>query len=481
MTLRPGSGPRHRLSCLLCAIVGGACHTVGPDYAPPRPALPPSWSSPAPAGEADLDRWWSVFGDPELEAWIERARGANPALAGALAHLHEARALRHGSRASRRPEVDVDASATRRRRSSQAFSGGPFTQSLRADLYDLGFDARWELDLFGGLRRGVEAADADLAAAEEELRDVLVSISGDVAREYVELCGRSRELGIVQETLASIEELRSIVQERVDSGLSSELDLSRVVALLAENRARVPELEAEIQNHGHALAVLAGAAPETIPAARAAPAAIPAARALPSAGVPAELLRRRPDLRRAERELAAATARIGIATADLYPRLSLTGSYGWLGTRGEQIFESSSQQGSIGPSLHWPLFDAGRVRARIAAEEARTEQALARFQGTVLDAMREVEDSLASLSAQTERRASLEQAVAAQERALELASALHSAGLADFLTVIDVERELLAAREELARSETEHSVQVIALCKALGGGWDAGAASSAGS
>jgi NodT family efflux transporter outer membrane factor (OMF) lipoprotein len=470
--MRPRPVPRARpWPGLLGAAALAACATVGPDYEPPDPGLPAAFAAPDPAGAAPLPRWWSVFDDPELEAWIERARTASPVVSEALARLAEARALRRESGAERLPAIDVVASAERRRRSAEAFSGGVFTQSLRSDLYELGFDASWELDLFGGLRRGVEAADADLRAAEEALRDVLVSISGDVAREYVEMRGGARELEIVRETIGALEELRAIVVERVDSGLTPELDLARVDALLFENRARVPELAARIQNRFHALATLAG---EPAGAAGDASPAIPVARELPSAGVPAELLRRRPDLRRAERELAAATARIGVAAADLYPRITLTGSYGWVGTAGEQIFESSAQQAGLGPGLRWPLFDGGRARSRVAAEEARASGALARFQGAVLGALREVEDALASLAAETERRDALERSVESQERALVLASELYSAGLADFVSVIDVERELLAAREELARSQVEHSIQVIALCKALGGGWDAG-------
>jgi multidrug efflux system outer membrane protein len=464
---------------------------VGPRYQRPQEAAPAAWGEAAEGGlnsaAADLGLWWASLGDPELSALVERAVAANHELRIAEARLREARAERLTVAAGRVPEVDATGEAIHQRISPNIFPSlgpGGFVIPGEQNLFQLGFDATWELDVFGRVRRSVEAAGADVGAAEENRRDVLVTMLAEVARNYVEARAFQRRLEIARLNIAAQRQSAELTRARFAGGVSSELDATRAEALLATTESEVPTLQTGFKQAVHRLGVLIGREPGALMAELAEPAAIPAAPDEVRIGAPADVVRRRPDIRRAERELAAATARVGVATADLYPRFSLTGSFGFQSAKVASLFDSSSRFYSIGPALQWPIFDAGRIRANIGVQEARTEQALEAYEQTVLRAFEDVENAMVAYAREQERRVALGRAVDANERSVELAGELYGRGLADFLSVLDAQRALFQSQDQLAQSTRAVTSDLIAVYKALGGGWevrypeDAGPASS---
>jgi outer membrane protein, multidrug efflux system len=464
---------------VLAALTLLGC-TVGPNYHPPATSVPAHWSEPLAGGESDtpasLAAWWKSFNDAELDSLIERAARSNLDLRIARARVRESRAQVRVVQADYWPSVDATGSFARLRESQNqpligslsAFPGVPFENNV----YQAGFDSTWEIDVFGGTRRAVEAAKADLAAAEYGRRDTLVTLLGDVARNYVETRGYQRRLTIVHENIRAQQEALTLTRDRFRSGLSSDLDVQQAATVLAQTEAQVPTLESGLQASVHRLGVLLAQPPGALLTELSAVAPIPPAPPEVPVGLPSDLLRRRPDVRQAERQLAAATARIGVATADLYPKFSLTGNIGLESVSTSDFFAESSKFWSAGPTAQWRIFDAGRIRANIRAQNARQEQALAAYEKTMLTSFEDVENALVAYAKEQLRRRSLETAVKADRDALHLSNQLYANGLASFINVLDAERSLYQVEDDLVQSDKTVSQDLIALYKALGGGWE---------
>ncbi|MGE3538942.1 MAG: efflux transporter outer membrane subunit [Candidatus Tectimicrobiota bacterium] len=465
---------------LLSLTVGLASCTVGPTYQPPTPHLPATWSA-AQAAEisteaATLAQWWSSFDDPSLTALMTRAMHANHDLRLAVARVREVRATRGVVAADRQAQVQTSAAYSRNRRSTNALAlpANLPTDSVERenDVFQVGFDARWELDLFGAVRRSIEAAEADIAAATAAQAGVLVSLAGEVARQYLELRGAQTQLAITRKNLTAQQDTLGLTQVRLQAGLSTDLDVARAEAQVATTAAQIPSLERQITQGMHRLSVLLGQEPEALGSALSPPAPVPPPPPRLFVGLPVALLERRPDLRQAERALAAATARVGAATAELYPRLSLTGMLGLQSFQLTDLAQPGSQVWSLGPAIRWPLFDAGRIRATIQVQDARQEQALIRYEQAVLNALEEVENALVAYSTEVQRHHTLGLAVESNRRAVSLANTLYTRGLADFLNVLQAESALFTVENQYILSHTALSTSVVALYKALGGGWE---------
>jgi NodT family efflux transporter outer membrane factor (OMF) lipoprotein len=431
-----------------------------------------------------MTQWWQVFDDRVLDVLVARAVQANLDLRQAEARVREARALRGVAAADFWPTINTSGAYARRRRSENVSpaqigpvngstpAGGAQPAQLEGDLFQAGFDASWEVDLFGGVRRSIEAADADLAASVEDLRDVLVTLLAEVARNYVEVRGFQRRLAIAQNNIRSQQETLELTRARFEAGLTSQLDVVQAASQLATTQAQVPTLEISTKQGIHRLSVLLGLVPGALLPELSLEAPIPPVPPEVPIGLPSDLLRRRPDIRRAERQVAAATARIGVAVADLFPKLSLTGSLGLQSNLLADLTLGSSRFWSIGPTLSWPIFDAGRIRANIQVQGAREEQRLAQYEQAVLTSLEEVENTLVAYGREQVRRDKLAEAVEANQRAVELANELYTRGLGDFLNVLESQRSLFASQSDLVQSEATASANVVALYKALGGGWE---------
>ena len=471
-----------KLRLLAVLILGGLLTVtltscmVGPDFLKPKPRMPDKWAE-APRDEVtgkavDLSQWWTIFRDPELNSLIERAVQSNLDLRIAEARIREARAQRVVVAAAYYPEIDVAGDYARSRDSLNA--GGSAANSVPegVNLYQVGFDASWEIDVFGGVRRAVEAAVADIAVAEENRRAVLVTLLAEVARNYLEVRGSQTRLAVAEKNIFTQHQALEIAKARYEAGLSSELDVAQAKAQLATTQAGVPLLETSMRQAIHQLGVLLGQPPESLLEELLATATIPGGPPAVPAGLPSELLRRRPDIRQAEQELAAATARVGVATANLFPRFFLTGAVGQASLDSSDIFEASSRYWSVGPTVTWPVFTAGRLRAQVAVQNAREEQAAIRYEKTVLTALKDVEDALIAYSKEQATRDAFLQAVKANRQASDIANELYSRGLVDFLNVVVTQRAQYNTEDALAQSAQRVSSNLVALYKALGGGWE---------
>ena len=451
------------------AITLAGC-AVGPNYRPPQTSMPANWTEPAADTTTPVTRWWQTFNDPQLDSLIERAVQQNHDLRIAGARLREARALRGGAVWDFGPAVTGSAAYTDARTSQNSLTF-PIPK-LDTDTYNAGFDARWELDVFGGKRRALEAAQASLDASADDRRDVLVSLLAEVARNYTELRGAQRRLTIARENIAAQQAALDLTRKRFDAGASSKLDVAQASALLAGTQSQLPTLETAVRQTMHRLAVLLGQQPGTLVAELNEPAAIPLTPPSVPVGLPSELLRRRPDVRRAERELAGATARIGVVTAELFPKFSLIGAAGFQSLSAGDWFTGGSRFWSAGPTVSWRLLDFGRVHSQIQAANAREEQALAAYEKTVLVALEDVENALVAYAQEQVRRQSLQEQVDANRQAVDLANQLYTKGQSSFLNVLDARRSLYQAEDTLVQSERSVTTNLIALYKALGGGWE---------
>lgn len=340
------------------------------------------------------------------------------------------------------------------------------------DLYQAGFDAAWELDVFGGNRRAVEAANADIEAAVEGRRDVLVSLLAEVARNYLTLREAQARLAIAHENIASQQGSVNLTKSRFDAGLTSELDVARASAQLATTQSQVPSLESVVASAIYRLGVLIGKDPAALYDELAAGTPLPPTPPEVPVGVPSDLLRRRADVRRAERELAAATARIGVATADLFPKFSLTGNFGYQNDTLSDFTIGANQVWGIGPSIRWPIFDAGRIRANIEVQNARQEQALIAYEQAVAESLGDVETSLVAYAKEQQRYQSLGMAVMSEKRSVELANERYARGFSDFIDVLDTQRALYLAQDQHVQSQTTVLLNLVTLYKSLGGGWE---------
>lgn len=458
---------RLRSAAVLILSLAAGC-AVGPDYEAPAPGTPAAWSAGS-ASAPDLARWWELFQDPVLSRLVEQALEANPDLKVATARVKRALALAGVDLAALLPTVEAGASYTRSRRSENAME---FPIDLYRSHYEGGFTARWEIDLFGGSRRALEAASADVEAAAADLDAVRVSLLGEVGFVYVTLRGQQRVLETLRQMVRIAKDTAGLTRSRMDAGVATSLDLFRAEAQAATAEAQLPTIEADLRRSMHRLGALLGRDPESLRAELEKPAAIPSAPPQVVVGVPSDVLRRRPDLRASERRLAAATARVGEAIGEYYPKLSLTGAFGLESLSSADFFKAGSRAWSLGPALRWPLFAGGRIRAQVRSAEAGVEEAAAGFERTVLLALEEVENALVSYLREGERRRLLEASVEASRRAAGLAGDLHRQGLASFLEVLEAQKVQFIAERDLALSEAAVTLNLVVLYKVLGGGWN---------
>jgi NodT family efflux transporter outer membrane factor (OMF) lipoprotein len=450
------------VTILLLAVAAGC--KVGPDYEQPEAKVPPAFleagaeeRTPRPAD------WWEQLDDPTLAGLIRDAVAANYDLRIAAARVDEVKALRRIARSSLFPPVDVVGAASRQRDSENSnFGSGWYNR------FELGLESSWEVDVWGRVRREVEAATADLAAAEALRDDVRRVVIAQVASEYVDLRGAERELGVARRNLEAQRGTVELTETLSREGLGQDADVARARGLLRETESFVPLLEGRVAGGAHRLAVLTAGSAADIKARLAAATELPETPPSPELGIPSDLLRSRPDIRAAERELAAATARIGVATADLYPRITLFGRFGVDSTEADTLFDSGSMSFGFGPAVRWPLLDYGRVRAQIEAQGARQRAALAAYERTVAQAVTEVETSLALLRSRGSSRERLAAALAHDQEALRLVETRFREGATSFLDVLDAQRRVLVVEAGLARTQTELLLDFVALNRALG-------------
>ncbi len=450
------------------AALLGAC-AVGPDYrAPETTATPFVAAQAASVAERPFEvAWWEQFQDPVLDDLVERALMADLDLKIALARVEEARAFFGAARRDRWPGAAAEIARTESRAQQPGFTTG----RAEVESYDAGLATLWELDLFGRVRRGVEAARADSDAAVAELRDAQVLVAAEVARNYVELRGAQKRLRVARANQGYQSETLELTRVRLELGRGTELDVASAAARLAATEATIPPLVAEERIAANRLAVLLGERPGALDAELGFREIAPHLTTI-AVDSPAALLQRRPDIRAAERDLAAATARIGVAKADLFPRLSLSGFIGFVAGDADELGESTSRAWSISPALSWIGFDRGTY-ARVLVAEARASATLAAYELTVLRALEETENAFVTYGSHRQRLGAVVEQATASRTAAELARIQYREGALDFLRLLDAERTLLQAEDAVAAAETDLNSSVVLIYKALGGGWEA--------
>lgn len=460
------------LTCLL-----SGCIAAGPNYEAKNPRVPSHFASLAapaiigdPVPENIIDKWWKVFDDSTLDNYMERAVRQNLDLRMATARLHQARAQAVVASSSLLPEGGLAAEYERSR--SPQSADPPTGTSRYKHLYLASFDASWEIDIFGGVRREIEASQAALEASREGLRDTLVTLRGEVARNYLDARGTQLRLKIAKDEVRVRRENADIIGARARAGLVSELDWARARGELASAEANIPYFERSLKAAVHRLEVLLGQEPGSLEEDFRAFSELPQIPDELPVGLPSDLLRRRPDIRRAERELAAATARIGVSTAELFPRFSLVGSFGYQTGQSAQMFWNRSNFWSIGPTMIWPILNFRRIMGQIEATKAVHDEVLAGYEKSVLLALEETENALVALSREKQRVIALAEAVRANELAVKFAMERYVSGLQSYLAVIDAQRALYSAEDQLALSRQNQATAFVALYKALGGGWE---------
>ncbi|MGF1641323.1 MAG: efflux transporter outer membrane subunit [Rhodospirillales bacterium] len=453
-----------------------ACTAVGPDYQPPTTRLPDVWHQDLTrglkGGKADLRDWWTKLQDPILNSLIVRAGAGNLDLKVAVARILEARANVGIAAGQQLPDVGAAGVIERGRVSEGIF--GPSVNPPReqtSTLYSIGLDATWELDLWGRIGRQVESADASLQATVEDYRDVLVSLYAEVARRYVDV--RTAQARITA-LLANVESQRRtlrLVEDRRRAELASDLEVAQAELNLARTESQLPLVRQDLAAAVHRLGVVLGERPSALYAELREPRPIPEPPAEILVGFPTEMLRQRPDVRRAERLLAAQTAQIGVATADLYPRFSLSGFFAFENFGVSDVFKSDNLAYGFGPRVRWAVFDGGRIRSNIKAQDARTEQVLAQYEQTVLNGLREVEDAMAFYVQENDRKDALLRSVVAAATSVRLAQTLYVTGLTDFQNVQDQERSKAEQDDQYATSQGAVTKFLIDIYRSLGGGW----------
>ncbi len=465
----------------------GAC-AVGPSYRTPRPDTPADFAATVPerssaatqaaAAGPDLATWWRALNDPELNSLVERAIKSNPDLEIALTRLQQARTYETVVLGYALPEVDASAAAGRgtgtdltRGRAEQALVSADNTDGLQHVNTIAGFDAVWELDVFGKYRRAVEAAHYEIQAAAAARYGVLTSVVADVVRTYVDLRGFQIQAGILHKASDVLGESLRIVKIRYERGIVNELDVALATRELATIAAQIAPVDAQVSAAQYALAVLIGEYPERIVQELTKPDLIPSMPGPVAPGVPLGLLKRRPDIQQAERELAASTARIGVATADLFPQVALVGAIGSQGQGWGTAPSIGKHIWSFGPAAVWPLLDFGALDAEVDIAHLETHASLVAYRRTIFNAVREVDTAIMSYSAQQSRLQSLSEAILAGQRAVDLATERYNRGLTDFLNVVDAERQFYDIQEQYVTAQVAEGEQFVQLYKSLGGGW----------
>ncbi|MFH1983308.1 MAG: efflux transporter outer membrane subunit [Pseudomonadota bacterium] len=465
---------------LSLALLSGCM--MGPDFQRPQVTVPADWAAStaessrlaSASDDNKLADWWTVFQDPILTSLVERAAASNLDLKLAEARIRQARAAKSVAAGGLGPTLDASGAYQRNRSSA-----GNRTGAATDNQYQAGFDAGWEIDLFGGQRRNLEAAEADLQAAVETHRDVLVTLTAEVARNYINLRTFQQQIAITRQNLATQEHSALLTRQRFEGGFVSGLDVANAEAQTATTSAQIPLLESSTQQAIHSLSVLLGAPPAALRAELSPVGTIPGSPPQVPAGVPSELLRRRPDIRRVEARIHAATARIGVAAAELFPKFTIAGSTGFQSSDFSSWFDWANRFWSFGPSVRWRLFETGRIRAGVELQKALQEQEIIAYQQTVLTALQEVENALIASAKEQAHRNALMAAVAANRKAVTLSETLYTEGQTDFLNVLQAQRALYTTEDALVQSTRTVSTNLVALYKALGGGWQDKPAESA--
>jgi multidrug efflux system outer membrane protein len=456
---------------LLGAVLTGCA--VGPNYQRPATPVTASYGRPQTNHFASAEpeaRWWRLFGDPTLDQLIQRAVRGNHDLKIAAARLNTARALRRESLWAFAPQAGVSGTFQRRQLAEPEAPGSNRSARL-GDTLSAGFDATWEIDLFGRLRRSVEAAGAEVGVADAQLRDVQVALLAEVAANYIGLEGARESTALLRRQTELLQRSLETTRRRVAAGRGSQLDVARAEALLKETESALPLAEREAAEHLHRLAVLLGEQPGSFELATAPERAAPSVRTL-AIGTPADLLRRRPDIAAAERHFAAATARVGIRTAEMFPEVSVSGFIRLIGADGVNLGSAASQAWGLAPAASWHVLSLGRLNALRQASQFEAEGTLAFYEQTVLRAFEDVENALVRYQTADERLRLLVERQAAAERGLRIAQTQFQAGAINSLEATDAERTVLAAERETVAAATDHRLAVVTLYKALGGGWE---------
>lgn len=488
---------------ILAGLAGAAALsgcTLGPDFKKPQWAAPTSWfSGPKEAvkqpesvavAEPINPDWWTLFGDPVLTGLERRVAAENLDVKTAGIRLAESRAQLGVAKASQLPTLDGNASYVRQQPSNQGIfitiptaagangaigntTGGVQSAGLQPfDIWQGGFDASWEVDFWGRVRRSIESASALADASNEAKRTVLLSSLAEVAHDYIELRGVQTQLQIARDNVRTARQSLGLTQQRAAGGVTTDLDVSNASAQLRTTLAQIPSLEQQEAQLINALSLLLGQPPNALRADLQTAKPVPPVPPRVPVGLPSELARRRPDIRLAEAQLHSATADIGVAKANFYPTLTLTGSFGLQSLQFNHAFDLNANQYAVGPGLTIPLFEGGRLRATLHLREAQQQEAALNYQKTVLQAWHDVDNALTAYQAEQARRDELTQAVADNRRALGLAQDRYQQGVSDFLTVLVAQSSLLGAQLQLAESTTAVSSDLVALYKALGGGWE---------
>ena len=460
---------RYALLTLIVASVMGAGCGVRRPYQPPVPNAPPTWSAPVTesADAESLSRWWETFGDEQLTALVRRAVEGNLDVRTAMSRVREARATTRSTRTQLWPSADVGGSARASGTGNEAGVSGV------TGLYTLSIDASWEIDAFGGIRSTIDAASATAEARAADLQDVLITLTADVALNYIDIRSLQRRLEIARSNVDLQQETLELTQFRAQAGLATDLDVQQALSNVESTRAQIASLEGQVGQSIHAIAILLGRPPAELNAEFAAPAPIPEAPIETTLGLPAEALRRRPDVRSAERQLAAQFAQVNVARADLYPSFRLAGSIGLESLSLATLLVPGAQFWNAGPSASTRLFDRRQLRENLIVQSERQEQAARSYETSVLRALQEVEDSLTDLAQEQIRRGHLAAAANAAQQAADLSLQLYNTGLRDFRDVLDAQRSLLTLQDSLASSDTAMSSDLVRLFKAVGGGWSA--------
>lgn len=476
-----------------------AC-TVGPDFSPPEWMSPASWfatkaeplpKEPSiPVAEPIDPNWWNVFKDPQLTRLEHRVVGENLDVQVATARLEESRAQLGIVGSAQFPSVNGNASYTRQKSSNiGVFSNAPnalgangasgnTTGGIKGaalnpfDVYQYGFDASWELDLWGKIRRGVESAKASVEASAEARRGILISSEAELARDYMQLRGAQAELQIAKNNLQSAQQSLQLTQQRAAGGVTTDLDVANAAAQVRTTAAQIPPLEQRESEAINAISLLLGLPPNALQAELIGPKAVPPVPPRVPVGLPSELAQRRPDIREAEAQLHAATADIGVAVANFYPSVTLSGSIGFQALQPWSVFDVNARNFAAGPGITVPIFEGGQLKATLELRKAQQREAAVFYQKTVLSAWHDVDNALTAYQADQARRDQLAEAVKQNERALSLAQRRYQDGVADFLQVLTAQQNLLSTQQQLAISTTNVSADLVALYKALGGGWE---------
>ena len=458
------------IAVLALALLSGC--SLGPHYQKPALSVAHDWSPPEKRGietTEPVSEWWSTFNDLQLDGLVKRAVQNNLDLQLATARIAEARAVRGITKSGLFPSVGAGVSATRNRQ--RVIAPGGEVGEAEFNNFEGQLDASWELDVFGRIRSGVKAATADTVAAEESRRAVLVSLLGELGRFYANLRGLQLRLVVAEKNIRTQQETLEVTQARSKAGLATDLDVERALAQLEATRSGVPSLQSGIQAEIHRLSVLVGEDPGALVDELSASAPVPVTPPGVPVGLRTELLERRPDLRESEAEIVAATARVGEAKAEYFPRFVLLGTAGRQAAQLHDLTLGVGNFFSAGPAISVPIFTGGRIRSNIRVQDARLQQSVLRYRSAVLSALEETENALVNYSNEQSRRERLEDAVRANEEAVRLSNDRYRAGLTDFLSVLDAQRELYANEDLLAQSRTSQTLDLIALYKALGGGW----------